>query len=47
MIGTLVEAGALGIDDNLSIPVSIGAAMWILYALFLPTLDLYTLDRLL
>jgi dolichol kinase len=46
VLGTLVEAAALGIDDNLSIPVSIGAAMWILYALFLPTVDLYTLDRL-
>jgi dolichol kinase len=46
LIGTLVEAGALRIDDNLSIPVSIGTAMWILYALFLPALDLYTLDRL-
>ncbi len=45
-LGAIVEAGVLGIDDNLSIPLSIGAAMWILYTLFLPTLDLYTLDRL-
>jgi dolichol kinase len=46
LLGTIVEAGALGVDDNLSIPLSIGTAMWILYALFLPTVDLYRLDRL-
>jgi dolichol kinase len=43
LLGTFVEAGALGIDDNLSIPLSIGGAMWILYTLFLPTVDLYRL----
>jgi dolichol kinase len=43
LLGTFVEAGALGIDDNLSIPLSIGCAMWILYTLFLPTVDLYRL----
>jgi dolichol kinase len=35
-IGTVVESLPLHIDDNLSIPLSIGAAMWILYSLFLP-----------
>lgn len=46
ILGALVEAGTVGIDDNLSIPLSIGTAMWILYSLFLPTVDLYSLDRL-
>ncbi len=46
LLGAVVEAGAPGIDDNLSVPLSISAAMWILYSLFLPTVDLYTLDRL-
>jgi dolichol kinase len=43
LLGTIVEAGTPGIDDNLSIPLSIGCAMWILYALFLPAVDLYRL----
>ncbi len=47
VLGALVEAGALGIDDNLTVPLSISTAMWVLYSLFLPTIDLYTLDRLL
>ncbi len=46
VLGALVEAGTPGIDDNLSVPLSIGAAMWILYSLFLPAVDLYALDRL-
>jgi dolichol kinase len=46
VLGTLVEAAGLDIDDNLSIPLSIGTALWLLYAAFLPTLDLYALDKL-
>jgi len=46
LLGTLVEAAELGVDDNLSIPLSVGTALWLLYAAFLPTLDLYALDRL-
>jgi dolichol kinase len=46
LLGTLVEAVAPGIDDNLSVPLSVSVAMWILYALFLPTLNLYALERL-
>ncbi len=46
ILGTLVEAGTTGIDDNLSVPLSIGTAMWILYSLFLPAVDLYSLDRI-
>ncbi len=46
ILGTLVEAATTGIDDNLSVPLSIGMAMWILYSLFLPAVDLYSLDRI-
>lgn len=46
LFGTFVEATSLNIDDNLSIPVSIGTTMWLLYQAFLPSLDLYSLDRL-
>jgi dolichol kinase len=47
LLGTFVEAlsGDL-IDDNLSIPLSIGAAMWALYALLLPTVNIWRLDRI-
>jgi dolichol kinase len=35
-IGAVVEASPLPIDDNLSIPISVGFMLWGLYALFLP-----------
>ncbi len=38
-VGTVVESAAT-IDDNLAIPVSVGAVMWLLYALLLPGADL-------
>ena len=41
-IGTIVEALSVGIDDNLSIPISIGTVMWLLYGLFYPSLNLHT-----
>jgi dolichol kinase len=40
-IGTVVEALSFGIDDNLSIPISIGTVMWVLYDLFYPSLNLH------
>ncbi|HTY12085.1 MAG TPA: SEC59/DGK1/VTE5 family protein [Bacteroidota bacterium] len=40
-IGTVVEASSIGIDDNLSIPISVGTVMWILYDLFYPSLNLH------
>ncbi len=40
-IGTVVEASSVGIDDNLSIPISIGTVMWVLYDLFYPSLNLH------
>ena len=38
-VGAVAES-AMKVDDNLSIPVSVGAVMWLLYALLLPGLDL-------
>ena len=39
--GAIVENVSFGLaDDNLVIPVSVGAAMWLLYLLFLPELNL-------
>jgi len=34
--GTVVESLPVNVDDNLSIPLTIGGIMWILYALLLP-----------
>ncbi len=42
-LGAVVEASPIPIDDNLSIPLSIGAAMWLLYVFFLPALNVYCL----
>lgn len=43
-VGTLVEGAGFGVDDNLSIPLSIGTVMWGLYVLFLPGMNVYLLD---
>ena len=40
-VGTVVEALSVGIDDNLSIPLSIGMVMWVLYDIFYPSLNLH------
>ncbi len=40
LLGAIVEAFPIAVDDNLTIPVSIGAAMWLMYTLFLPALSL-------
>jgi len=39
-IGAVVEASIKNIDDNISVPLAIGLALWGLYLLFLPGLDL-------
>jgi dolichol kinase len=44
--GCLVEAAPLPVDDNLSIPFSIGVIMWGLYILFLPQVNVFALDSL-
>lgn len=42
-VGAVVEALSGLIDDNISIPISIGFTMWLLYWFFLPGLDLFRL----
>lgn len=42
-VGTIVEALPFKIDDNLSIPLSVGIVLWALYYFMLPTIDLSTL----
>jgi dolichol kinase len=44
LFGAVVESSAIGLDDNLSIPLTVGGFMWILYLLFLPALNLFKLD---
>jgi len=40
LVGTVVEAASIKIDDNLSIPLSVGLTLWGLYAWLLPAIDL-------
>jgi len=41
LIGAVVENISFGyVDDNLSIPLSVGFAMWILYSVILPNVEL-------
>lgn len=35
-VGTIVEASHLGLDDNLAVPLAIGACMFLLYHVLLP-----------
>jgi dolichol kinase len=45
IIGMFAEAfSAELLDDNLAVPLSIGFAMWAMYLLFLPNLNIYQLD---
>lgn len=44
LVGTVVEGAGFGVDDNLSIPLSIGGVMWGLYFMFLPGINLFLLD---
>lgn len=39
-VGAVVEASSIRIDDNLSIPISVGIALWALYFLLLPSIPL-------
>jgi len=45
-LGAVVEASAFGVDDNLSIPLTVGGAIWILYAWLLPAVNLFKLDQI-
>jgi len=40
-LGAVVESVSVKLDDNISVPLSIGFLMWLLYSLFLPGIDLY------
>jgi dolichol kinase len=42
-LGALVEAMSSRIDDNISIPICMGFAMWLLYWWFLPSVNLFRL----
>jgi dolichol kinase len=42
-IGAVVEAASSRIDDNISVPLAIGLVMWGLYAMLLPTVNLFFL----
>ncbi len=45
VIGAIAEVLSFDIiDDNFAIPVAIGSAMWLLYVLFLPEMNVYALD---
>jgi dolichol kinase len=40
-VGAVIEALSTTIDDNISVPLGIGFVMWALYALLLPSINLY------
>ena len=44
LIGATVEAWLTFLDDNILIPLSVGAALWLLYILLLPAVNVYALD---
>lgn len=43
-VGAIVESLSVKIDDNISIPLSIGFITWGLYALLLPSVNLFALQ---
>lgn len=42
-VGAVVEAASTKIDDNITVPLSVGFVLWALYALLLPAVDLHRL----
>ena len=46
VLGAIVEASPIPLDDNLSIPISTGLAMWLLYVVILPWVNVFALDRM-
>ncbi|MEK9136228.1 MAG: dolichol kinase [Bacteroidota bacterium] len=44
LLGAVVEAMSIAIDDNLSVTFSVGTAMWLMYFLFLPTVNVFALE---
>ena len=45
-VGAVVESSAMGLDDNLSIPITVGGVMWVMYTWLLPALNIFKLDGL-
>lgn len=41
LVGTIFEALPWTVDDNISVPLSVGFTLWLGYMLFLPGLDIY------
>jgi dolichol kinase len=47
LLGAIIEAVSNNeIDDNLSIPITVGTAMWLMYVLFLPSVNVLALDKI-
>lgn len=44
LLGAVVEAAPQAVDDNLAIPLATGSFLWLLYAVFLPGVNVYALD---
>jgi len=44
LFGSAVEAMPIAIDDNLSITFSVGGILWLMYVMFLPTINVFALD---
>jgi dolichol kinase len=44
LVGTLVEASGIRIDDNLTIPASVGGVLWMSYAFVVPHVNVFALD---
>jgi dolichol kinase len=44
LVGTLVEASGIRLDDNLTIPATVGGVLWMLYLVVLPHVNVYALD---
>ncbi|MFA6542202.1 MAG: dolichol kinase, partial [Bacteroidota bacterium] len=43
-VGAVVEATSWRIDDNLSIPLSVGVVMWGLYFVLYPSINLFAVS---
>ena len=44
LLGAVVESTSISVDDNLTIPLSIGIAMWLMYGIFLPAINVFALE---
>ena len=44
LLGAVVEAMSITVDDNLSITFSVGGIMWLMYTVFLPAINVFALD---